>query len=696
MLRVGIAMLVLVALASACSRKNDQLVEVPSDVRVSPSQIDFGEVYLRAHPSRTLTVANLGEAHETVVVTLPGGSPFSLEVGSRSLDGNESVGIPVTFSPSVVGDDDATIHLEWSSGSADVHVSGRALEWPTCTSSGDGCQQSTFDPDRGVCRTTNAPDGTACDGNNCLVHASCSSGRCVGEFADCDDDNACTLDSCVPGVGCQHQLNDAACKSDDPCQTAWCDPLSGCKSEPAPDGTLCGADNDCQAVGICQQGLCSQARAPDGTPCHLSWALCATDATCQAGQCDSPTADSWQKGQVLWQYDPDAGSTPYREIQAVDKDGNSYGSDIVNGGLFSLDICGHERWLQPDVPLPQAAMLSGDKLIVTTNGLVEARSAATGQLIWQFDAAQLFGYCPDGGPCGATMNSYFFGTPLALSNQGQILMSTLTPTAPYVLLVGSLDLNGNLQWFSEAGAMEVEYWGADKVVDQVGNLYLYSQDQWMTSLDLQGHIRFNVPSYAQTNLAVGPNFVLDLGSNPTTAWTFSGSQDYVVAPQVVQSPQFSSTGVIDASGATIFWPGAASTSTPGPVRISAAGDLLASLLIPGFPMAELTLDDSGRVYILGIDGSEDFTVWCWDGHSPSLDWSAKIIHVFDNHQRQRPNAYNLFVSHGTLLIGIDNVIEALFIGQHGEATQVPWSRGYGGENENRRSPPLLPIAIPNP
>ncbi len=50
-------------------------------------------------------------------------------------------------------------------------------------------------------------DGVACDdGNACTVTDLCVAGECLGSGApDCDDANACTMDSCVPPAGCENQ-----------------------------------------------------------------------------------------------------------------------------------------------------------------------------------------------------------------------------------------------------------------------------------------------------------------------------------------------------------------------------------------------------------------------------------------------------------------------------------------------------------
>jgi len=56
----------------------------------------------------------------------------------------------------------------------------------------------------GVCGDA-LPDGTVCsESSACVLEAECVSGVCQGEPVDCDDGRTCSVDVCVPAVGCQH------------------------------------------------------------------------------------------------------------------------------------------------------------------------------------------------------------------------------------------------------------------------------------------------------------------------------------------------------------------------------------------------------------------------------------------------------------------------------------------------------------
>jgi hypothetical protein len=57
------------------------------------------------------------------------------------------------------------------------------------------------------CLHTNKPDGTRCGvGDGCTIFPTCEVGVCVGDLGPgtCADTDECTIDTCAPGIGCQH------------------------------------------------------------------------------------------------------------------------------------------------------------------------------------------------------------------------------------------------------------------------------------------------------------------------------------------------------------------------------------------------------------------------------------------------------------------------------------------------------------
>ena len=109
------------------------------------------------------------------------------------------------------------------------------------------------------CAYTNAQKGTACnDGSECTDPDQCDgTGDCDGSKVTCDDNNACTVDSCSA--------------------------QSGCVFTPLKNGTTCDVDNNACTNDVCSSGKCLGSKplvCDDGVAC--------TDDQCnaQTGVCE--------------------------------------------------------------------------------------------------------------------------------------------------------------------------------------------------------------------------------------------------------------------------------------------------------------------------------------------------------------------------------------------------------------------------
>jgi hypothetical protein len=281
-----------------------------------------------------------------------------------------------------------------------------------------------------------------------------------------------------------------------------------------------------------------------------------------------------------------------------------------------------------------------------------------------------------------------YAGPVVVSKQGQLFVGAVNWSR---LQTASISTSGQVQWVAPPQQVAAIVGGANAVADRSGNFYSFVFDpsgvsSVLESLDTQGNLRFQVPAYVQRNLAVGPGYVCDLGGNPSTAWSASGSAVFTLSRQVAGDPQFTSSGVVDGLGNLTFWPGA-KWPQPGLVRVDAHGNVLASIVIQDQPTTELTMDESGRVYLIGMRG-QDYRLWAWDGVSSTLDLDVKLGTAGPIGGWGYGAGWDgaLFVSHGMALFQYDGSVIAMFIGKHGEATHALWPRGIGGTNENRRSP----------
>ncbi|MFH1530008.1 MAG: hypothetical protein ABIK09_04630 [Pseudomonadota bacterium] len=195
---------------------------------------------------------------------------------------------------------------------------------------GNPCTSDSCDWQSGC---VNEPNQQPCDDlNACTIGDICAGGACnPGAAVNCNDQNLCTTDSCVPATGCDNAPNAAPCNDGDACTTGdvcggglcggvgaldcddgnvctddSCDPVSGCahafNAAPCDDNNLCTAEDFC-ASGVCMPGL-SGGECDDGdvctsdschptsgclytfntNPCNDGSACTAAD-TCAAGDC---------------------------------------------------------------------------------------------------------------------------------------------------------------------------------------------------------------------------------------------------------------------------------------------------------------------------------------------------------------------------------------------------------------------------
>ena len=75
-----------------------------------------------------------------------------------------------------------------------------------CTSKDGQCTLGACDVTTGHCMAMAYNEGNPCDdGLACTTDDVCLKGVCTGVLATCSDNNPCTIDRCVEGVGCMHQ-----------------------------------------------------------------------------------------------------------------------------------------------------------------------------------------------------------------------------------------------------------------------------------------------------------------------------------------------------------------------------------------------------------------------------------------------------------------------------------------------------------
>jgi hypothetical protein len=154
-------------------------------------------------------------------------------------------------------------------------ANGICLSDPRNCDDGDACTKMSYcDPNVGCVHVPLCPP----NGSMCNPADHCGRLRfppfTVGCYPtlppDCDDSNACTIDSCMDPDGCHH--DPVNCDDGNPCTTDGCDPATGCTHTPIASCCTTAADclvDKCHAR-ICQAAVCSGDPLPiscdDGDP----------------------------------------------------------------------------------------------------------------------------------------------------------------------------------------------------------------------------------------------------------------------------------------------------------------------------------------------------------------------------------------------------------------------------------------------
>ncbi len=156
---------------------------------------------------------------------------------------------------------------------------------PGACDDGNACTVDSCTPNQ-IC--VHLPSVATCtDDDVCTLGDACQSSACVPGQAvlDCDDSNACTADTCVPVIGCKHDvLTGNACSDGDVCTTQ-----DHCK-----EGVCLGvAASACDDQNACTDDACDPKKgcqhAPNSQPCD-DGNVCTTNDACTGGGCTGTTA----------------------------------------------------------------------------------------------------------------------------------------------------------------------------------------------------------------------------------------------------------------------------------------------------------------------------------------------------------------------------------------------------------------------
>ncbi|NUN14047.1 MAG: lamin tail domain-containing protein, partial [Myxococcales bacterium] len=237
---------------------------------------------------------------------------------------------------------------------------------------------------------TNKGNGTACnaDDSGCTVDDACADGVCTaGSAAVCNDNLACTTDSCVSSgdntFTCDFDLNAGNCLIDGGCfaagagnpnnQCELCDPgVIETSWTDLDDGTACNADNDgCTTNDACFLGNCTAGAAPN---CNDNLA-CTTDSCNSTGDNTFVCVNDLDAGNCLigGVCFADGAENPDNQCQMCDAATNTADwTDKSNGTACNADDsgCTVDDTCADGVCTAGSAAVCDDNLTCTTDSCV--------------------------------------------------------------------------------------------------------------------------------------------------------------------------------------------------------------------------------------------------------------------------------------------------------------------------------------
>ena len=138
---------------------------------------------------------------------------------------------------------------------------------------------SETDADLPACVTNSAcSDGNACTVDTCVPGVGCVSAP--QPASACADSVSCTVDACAPLTGCVHTPQDSACPDGDACNADTCDVVTGCNHVAFPAGTT---PTQCDDGDACTTDTCDPASGCAHSP--VDGGACEDGLVCTADTC---------------------------------------------------------------------------------------------------------------------------------------------------------------------------------------------------------------------------------------------------------------------------------------------------------------------------------------------------------------------------------------------------------------------------
>ena len=154
----------------------------------------------------------------------------------------------------------------------------------TCDGIDNDCDGT---PDEGTCDDNNACTADSCKGKGGCQHLGDSGKACDADGSVCTEDDICKDGVCKAGAA-------KSCDDSNPCTDDLCDPTKGCTTTPNDGGTCNADDNPCTQLDICKAGACvagEKKNCDSGEACTIGTCDVGTGACKYAAATDIPCND---------------------------------------------------------------------------------------------------------------------------------------------------------------------------------------------------------------------------------------------------------------------------------------------------------------------------------------------------------------------------------------------------------------------
>lgn len=171
---------------------------------------------------------------------------------------NPTSGCVFTPLPPAQCDSCQTVHCSNVPCSTVRCINGTCNAQPISCNDNNACSTDSCNTATGSCQYTpvNCDDNNACTHDLCDPITGCFH-QAVNATFECNDNNVCTDDVCVPASGCAN--NNVTCVDTDPCTDNECNSVLGCQYPPTDCSSLLSTTVD-QQKRACYAALCSKDR----------------------------------------------------------------------------------------------------------------------------------------------------------------------------------------------------------------------------------------------------------------------------------------------------------------------------------------------------------------------------------------------------------------------------------------------------